>query len=184
MIVMSKPFFPTTKGLTITSPYGWRWHPIHEEYRFHSGIDIGGGGVNHPIYATQSGIVTNNFYTEWGGWIVELSHTGDTYHSRYLHLAVKSPIAIGTRVAKGQRIGTMGSTGDSTGIHLHFEISPTGRGWSTESGTIDPMYYLDMEFEGGDLDPGDPGDPGDPDKKGTKDIIHLLLCDALNGWKY
>ena len=53
---MSKPAWPTTEGLTITSKYGWRINPITGEQQFHTGIDIG-GGVNHPIYATQTGFI-------------------------------------------------------------------------------------------------------------------------------
>src|SRR5690625_6009200 len=51
-----KPAYPTTPGLPITSPYGWRDHPDGSGLKFHAGIDIGGGGFNRPIYATQSGV--------------------------------------------------------------------------------------------------------------------------------
>lgn len=168
-----KPFFPTTEGLPISSPYGWRYHPITGEYTFHAGIDISGEGVEHPIYATQTGVVIENTWNDISGWRVRIKHTGDPYYSQYLHLAVQSPIPVGTTVTKGQVIGTMGSTGGSTGIHLDFAISINGT-FFTEEDTIDPEVYLQMSFGGGD---------GPPSSRGSN-IIELLLCDALNGWKF
>ena len=56
---------------------------------------------------------------------------------------------MGTTVTKGQEIGTMGTTGSSTGIHLHFQIATSPTGFHTEDGTIDPEIYLDMDFGGG-----------------------------------
>jgi len=170
-----RPAFPTTEGLQITSPYGWRVNPITGERQFHSGIDIGGGGVEHPIYATQSGAVIFNGEITGGGWTIIIDHDGDPYFSRYLHMAVKSPIPIGTKVTKGQEIGTMGSTGDSTGIHLDFAIATTADGFRSEETTIDPELYLQMDF--GD---GDGGDSGNEDKH--KILVSLLLCNALRGW--
>lgn len=170
-----KPALPVPGNLDISSPYGWRVHPVTGERTFHAGTDWGGGGQTHPIYATQTGIVTVNQWSDTGGWMVYIRHTGDSYHSRYLHLNSQSPVSVGTTVTKGQEIGTMGTTGTSTGIHLHFEISPTGEGFGTETGTIDPEVYLQMDFGGG-VDP--------PIDRGGNDIIVLLLTDALNGWKY
>lgn len=169
----SKPAFPTTEGLPISSPYGWRYHPITGEYTFHAGIDISGEGVEHPIYATQSGVVIENTWNDVSGWRIRIKHTGDPYYSQYLHLAVQSPIPVGATVTKGQVIGTMGSTGGSTGIHLDFAISINGT-FFTEEDTIDPEVYLQMSFGGGD---------GPPSSRGSN-IIELLLCDALNGWKF
>lgn len=170
---VNKPFFPTTEGLPITSPYGWRIHPVYGDLRFHGAIDISGEGEHHPIYATQHGVVIRNYWSDTGGWSVHIRHTADPYYSRYLHLHEQSPIPVGTTVTKGQVIGTMGTTGVSTGIHLDFAIGLSDDGWGTEEGTIDPEVYLQMSF-GGDT----------PDKNRTKDIIALLLVDALNGWKY
>lgn len=171
----SKPAFPTTEGLAITSPYGWRIHPIEGINKFHGAIDIGGGDVNHPIYATQNGVVIYNQSTSYGGWTIRLRHTSDPYYSQYQHMSVKSPITIGTSVTKGQMIGTMGTTGDSTGIHLDFAIAINETGWFTESGTIDPELYLEMMFGGGG---------GEKDDNLMSNLITLLLVDALNGWKY
>ena len=176
----SLPAFPTTEGLEITSKYGFRIHPITGDASYHWAIDIGGQGVEHPIYATQSGVVIYNQSTSYGGWTIRLKHTGDNYYSQYQHLAVKSPLPIGTIVEKGERIGTMGTTGDSTGIHLDFAIAVREDGWFTETGTIDPEIYLRTPSgEGGDTPQPEP----QPTKTLEKDIIVLLLTDALHGWK-
>jgi len=169
-----KPFFPTSIGLEISSPYGWRTHPISGETSFHSGIDWGGGGINHPIYATQRGEIISNHWSNSGGWVVHIKHLNDTYYSAYLHLDSQSPISVGSVVSRGQEIGTMGTTGSSTGIHLHFEIATISTGFYSESGTINPKIYLDMLFGGG----------GVVVKNKQTDLMHLLLSDALNGWKW
>lgn len=145
--VGGKPLFPTTEGLTITSPYGWRIHPIYGDLRFHGAIDIGGGGINHPIYATQDAVVLEKRNTSYGGYTIRLKHTGDNYYSQYQHMKYASPLSVGTRVSKGQIIGTMGTTGDSDGIHLDFAIATSNTGWYTEEGTIDPEVYLGMSFD-------------------------------------
>lgn len=134
--------FPSTPGLPITSPYGWRKHPGTGLDEFHAGIDIGGQGFPRPIYATQSGQVIVNQWSNTGGWMVYLQHTGDSYFSRYLHLESQSPIGVGQTVTRGQNIGTMGNTGDSSGIHLHFEVATSQAGFGTEAGTIDPEQYI------------------------------------------
>lgn len=169
-----QPAWPTTEGLPITSPYGWRTNPITGEMEFHAAIDISGNGVNHPVYATQSGIVYDAGWNDSMGYYVMIDHTGDPYYSRYIHLAEPPMVSIGDTVVKGQQIGIMGTTGDSTGIHLEFAIAITPYGWGSEDTTIDPEIYLQMNFGGGDSDIIDK----------QKDVIMLLLSDALNGWKF
>ena len=136
------PHFPTTSGLPITSPYGWRIDPIDGLYKFHSAIDIGGGGVEHPIYATQTGVVIRNTFTSYGGYTLRIQHTGDKYFSQYQHLKEAPALNVGDVVTIGQEIATMGSTGDSTGIHLDFAIAIYESGFFTEAGTINPETYL------------------------------------------
>ena len=160
-----KPAWPTTEGLTVTSGYGWRTHPISGVVSFHAAIDIGGAGVNHPIYATQTGVVTGNRWSDSAGWMLIIKHTGDQYHSRYIHLAEQSPVPVGATVQKGQHVGTMGTTGDSTGIHLDFAISINGT-FGTETDTIDPELYLQMNFGGGGGEPS-PSRPNVVDSKTT-----------------
>lgn len=174
------PAYPTVEeGTQISSPYGWRINPITGEEEFHGAIDISSGGRNVPIFATQTGIVYDKGFdginTGRGYWIM-IEHTHDPYYSRYIHLAEPSPISIGATVTKGQEIGTMGTTGSSTGIHLDFAIATTPYGWGSEATTIDPELYLQMFF-------GDDGGTGDTGRNRQKDIITLLLSDALNGWK-
>lgn len=142
------PAFPTSKGLKVTSKWGWRQNPTGSGQQFHGGTDWGGGGKTHPIYCVQDGSVTVSQWSNSGGWMVYIKHNhpNDNNHSRYLHLHEKPLVNVGDSVKKGQRIGTMGTTGDSTGIHLHLEISPTGEGWNTEQGTIDPEIYLKTRF--------------------------------------
>ena len=75
-------------------------------------------------------------------------------------------------VTKGQQIGMMGETGDSQGIHLHFEIAYANSGWNTEAGTMNPEIYLQMTFGGGGVE---------PPKRGT-DLYTLYLSDVLR-WR-
>lgn len=173
-----KPHFPTTDGLPITSKYGWRIDPVNGGQQFHSAIDIGGNGVNHPIYATQSGKVIYNQFTDYGGWTIRIEHSGDEYLSQYQHMSIKSPISIGSIVNKGQNIGTMGTTGDSTGIHLDFMVAISNTGWFTEMGTIDPELYLQMEFG------ENPNPEPEPNDNIYRETISMLLSDTLNGWKW
>src|SRR5690606_26296512 len=127
-----------------------RTHPISGEPDFHAAIDISGNNVNHPIYATQTGTVIANYWNDSTGWTVRIQHSGDKYFSQYLHLDSQSPLNVGSVVNKGQQIGVMGTTGDSTGIHLDFAIAENNHSWFREIGTIDPEVYLQMSFGGGD----------------------------------
>lgn len=108
----------------ITSPFGYRRHPIFGIRKFHSGIDL--AGKNHsPIKASDSG---NVLYAGWyGGYgkVVIVGH-GNGLATLYAHLS-KAAVAQGTNVSKGQVIGYEGSTGFSTGPHLHFEVRVNGK---------------------------------------------------------
>ena len=106
-----------------TSPYGWRTHPVYGGKRFHSGVDLA-APKGRPIYATRSGTVSTASYNSSAGYYVQINH-GDGYRSIYMHMThyiVKS----GQSVKQGQVIGYCGSTGASTGPHLHFGISYNG----------------------------------------------------------
>lgn len=104
---------------TISSPYGKR------SSGFHYGIDITGTNVlGANIIATKSGVVKTNAWNESGyGWWVAIEHD-DGVFSRYGHMKQQSNIQVGTKVNQGDIIGYVGSTGRSTGPHLHFEIRP------------------------------------------------------------
>lgn len=120
-------FIWPTKGV-LTSGYGWRWG------RMHRGIDIA-ADVGTPIYAAASGKVAYAGWNSGGyGYMVEIEHA-DGSMTRYAHnnrLLVQE----GQQVEQGQQISEMGSTGYSTGPHLHFEIHPNG------DGAVNPMAYL------------------------------------------
>ncbi|QEY31751.1 M23 family metallopeptidase [Synechococcus sp. RSCCF101] len=115
-----------TKGV-FTSGYGWRWG------RMHKGIDIA-NNVGTPIVAAQQGVVDYAGWASGYGYLVELRHPDGTL-TRYAHNS-KMLVRKGQIVAQGQRISLMGSTGRSTGPHLHFEVIPPGRG------AINPLKLL------------------------------------------
>ena len=107
--------WPTLSPFIISSRYGPRWG------RFHRAIDITGTGWGSPIRAVQSGKVIVN---EWGGsygWYIVIDHENG-YFTMYAHLARKPNLKIGESVKREQIIGHMGSTGFTTGVHLHFEV--------------------------------------------------------------
>jgi len=115
------------KGV-FTSGYGWRWG------RMHKGIDVA-NNVGTPIVAAQSGRVTFAGWHDGGyGYLVEITHE-DGSMSRYAHNSALM-VREGDLVQQGQQISQMGSTGRSTGPHLHFEIHPTS------GGAINPLQML------------------------------------------
>lgn len=117
----------------ITSPYGYRISPINRKREFHSGIDIA-NKTNTDIYAAGSGVVTFAGYNGAYGRMVIISH-GYGYTSVYAHNN-KLLVRVGDKVSKGDVIAKMGSTGRSTGPHLHFEIRVNGQ-------AVDPKTILE-----------------------------------------
>lgn len=116
-----------TKGI-FTSGYGWRWG------RMHKGIDVA-NNVGTPIVAARSGEVVVAGWDNGGyGYLVELRHP-DGSRSRYAHNS-RILVRVGQMVNQGTVISQMGSTGRSTGPHLHFEILPAGRG------AVNPLQFL------------------------------------------
>ena len=106
-----------------TSPFGYRIHPLSGTKKFHYGVDLA-APTGRPIYATRAGTVDTATYNGSAGYYVQINH-GDGYKSIYMHMThyvVKS----GQHVSQGQVIGYCGSTGGSTGPHLHFGISYRG----------------------------------------------------------
>lgn len=113
---------PTTyRG--VSSPYGWRIHPVYGDWRFHNGIDLD-ASFDTPIVATRSGKVTVARYDSSAGYYVTVDHQ-DGYQSKYLHMT-HYIVGVGDYVTAGQVIGYVGSTGTSTGAHLHFTITYNG----------------------------------------------------------
>lgn len=114
-------------GGPVTSPYGWRVHPIFKRNIYHSGVDLG-MPMNAPVKAANAGKV---IYVGWyGGYgkVVIIDHgriNGVPTTTLYAHLN-SYRVAVGTNVAKGQVIANIGTTGYSTGPHLHFEVRQNG----------------------------------------------------------
>lgn len=115
-------------GGRITSPFGWRTHPIFSSRSFHSGIDIG-GQYNSGVRASNAGRV---IYAGWyGGYgkVVIVDHgdvNGTPITTLYAHLN-SARVSVGEYVSKGQVVGYEGTTGYSTGPHVHFEVRVNGR---------------------------------------------------------
>lgn len=122
------------KNYAITSGYGWRHHPILETQKFHSGIDIA-VPAGTAVYTVRSGVVTYAGWMSGYGNVVMVNH-GDII-SLYAHNSSLA-VSVGQNVSGGQLISYSGSTGMSTGPHLHYEIRLAGSG-----DTVDPSrYYL------------------------------------------
>lgn len=126
--------FPTAAGTVLTSPYGYRTHPITGNYTMHNGVDLANNSGT-PIYATKSGYVTTAVYNYSYGYYVTINHM-DGYSSLYGHMT-NYIVTEGQYVARGEVIGYMGSTGWSTGPHLHFTIYRNGA-------TVNPMNFISL----------------------------------------
>ncbi|MBU2094834.1 MAG: M23 family metallopeptidase [Alphaproteobacteria bacterium] len=114
---------PTTNSQQ-TSGFGVRFDPFTRRPAYHSGQDFGGGYAT-PIYATGPGVISYTGQRSGYGNVVEIDH-GRGLKTRYAHLSGFA-VERGQRVAVGQRIASMGSTGRSTGTHLHYEVWVNGR---------------------------------------------------------
>ena len=118
--------------IKLTSPYGYRIHPTLGTRKFHNGVDLA-NNQGTPIYAARSGKVTVATYGGTYGYYVTINH-GDGYSSLYAHMTHYT-VSKGQTVKKGDVIGYMGSTGRSTGPHLHFSIFYNGS-------SVNPMNYI------------------------------------------
>jgi len=107
----------------VTSGFGWRQHPVFGGRRFHNGIDIAASHGSNVVAADSGTVITSAYSGGYGNYIV-ISH-GNGITTLYAHLSSRK-VSAGTSVAKGQLIGLIGSTGVSTGPHLHFEVSVNG----------------------------------------------------------
>ena len=127
-------------GVYLTSYYGYRYHPLDGDWRYHSGIDVSmSGAYGKNIVATRAGTVIlssleSESGTGYGNYII-IDH-GDGYTSLYGHCSALL-VSQGQRVSRGQIIARVGNTGWSTGPHLHFEVRYNGE-------TVDPLDYVNM----------------------------------------
>jgi len=126
--------WPVAKsGTYITSPFGTREHPVYGVTKFHSGIDIGNAGFGAPVIAATDGVVSMASYYGGYGNCVMINH-GNGISTLYGH-GQKILVSVGQEVKKGDLIMEVGSTGVSTGPHLHFEVRVNGS-------CVNPMLYL------------------------------------------
>lgn len=116
----------------VSSPFGYRIHPIFHVRKMHTGIDLS-AGMGTPIKAADSGTVIQAGWRGGYGKCVVISH-GNGVATLYAHQSVLL-VSVGDTVKRGQVIGKVGSTGFSTGAHLHFEVRVNGS-------PVDPMGYL------------------------------------------
>ena len=107
----------------MSSPFGYRKSPTAGASSYHQGVDLA-GPEGTPIYASRSGVVTVAKYSNSAGYYVTINH-GDGFSSIYMHM-LNFVVSAGSGVSAGQLIGYMGSTGISTGSHLHFGIAYNG----------------------------------------------------------
>ncbi len=120
------------EGGWISSNFGSRLHPISGKKQFHRGVDIP-GKEGSLVLAVADGVVIRSKKGAAYGWLVEIDH-GDSFSTLYSHNR-KNLVAEGETVVKGQAIAEIGSTGRSTGPHVHFEVSKNKR-------RINPVRYL------------------------------------------
>lgn len=123
-------------GAPITSPYGMRWHPILHIYKLHDGVDFG-ASCGTPIHAAGSGKVISEYYNgAYGNRLLLNNGTirGTNIVTIYNHMSGYA-VRTGSYVSRGQVIGYVGTTGWSTGCHLHFMVVANGV-------TVNPMPWL------------------------------------------
>jgi murein DD-endopeptidase MepM/ murein hydrolase activator NlpD len=137
---------PKAEGVNIQTEH-WIW-PADGEITdtfgtrngMHMGIDIA-ADLNTPIYAVDGGVVSKSYYSDTYGHVVFIKHQNN-YETVYAHLH-KRNVKEGDRVRQGTQIGEMGNTGDSSGVHLHFEVHQDEWTYSKEN-VIDPNRALGL----------------------------------------
>lgn len=127
--------WPIASSHRVTSPFGWRTHPITGRQHLHGGIDIAAPNGT-PIMASKAGVVVISQYGSSYGNYVVISHPDGT-RTLYAHMSQRN-VSAGDTVRQGQTVGLVGSTGSSTGNHLHFETW-TG---SSSSSRVNPMQFF------------------------------------------
>lgn len=134
-------------GASLSSGFGMRTHPVLGGRRAHKGIDLS-APTGTPIYASADGVVTRADWFSSYGLFISLDH-GATLETRYGHLS-RLNVAEGQPVKKGDLIGYVGSTGRSTGPHLHYEVRIAGM-------AVNPVPYMQGESWVGTLAANDSG---------------------------
>lgn len=124
------------------SGYGTRIDPIYKTVKFHSGMDFS-ANVGTPVYATGNGVVRKAGWKGLYGNCIQIDH-GFGYVTRYAHLS-KIDVRVGQKVVRGETIGKVGTTGKSTGPHLHYEVMVKGQ-------IVNPVNYYFMDLNADDYD--------------------------------
>ena len=153
------------KDWKVTSPFGWRIHPIEKYKKHHNGVDLWGPKAKiwneawhrGKVIAAGTSKLKNKDGTLGGvGWFVDIRSkiNGEFYVTRYAHMVENSlTVKVGQIVEPGTRLGIMGNTGASAGRHLHFEINK-GRvhRWTSDGkGFVDPLKFVRNTIEKWDL---------------------------------
>jgi len=129
--------WPVPSSRNVTSHFGSRIHPVFRVMRHHSGIDIGAPHGTTVVAADRGTVITSTYNSSFGNFIV-IAHgenrNGDRITTLYAHLQSRG-VRVGDVVERGQTIGRVGSTGVSTGPHLHFEVTVNGT-------RVNPMRFL------------------------------------------
>jgi murein DD-endopeptidase MepM/ murein hydrolase activator NlpD len=121
-------------GGSYSSNFGWRIDPFNGQHSYHEGIDFA-GGLGAPILAAAGGIVVYAEHNPYYGNMVEIDH-GNELITRYAH-ASRLHVKVGDMVLRGAKIADVGSTGRSTGAHLHFEVRQRGV-------AVNPAQFLQL----------------------------------------
>lgn len=129
------PICPSPGQFHLSSRFGARRDPVFKYRRFHAGVDFA-ARKGFPVYATGDGVVTkvSTKFRGYGNEII-IDH-GFGYKTRYAHLSLIE-ITVGMKIRRGERIGAVGSTGKSTGPHLHYEVIYMGK-------PVNPLNYMDL----------------------------------------
>ena len=124
--------YPLPARVAITDAFGYRWHPTNGNYTFHYGVDFA-ASYGTSIYAAKSGTVTDASYSNAYGYHVTIMHSNGSY-TLYAHMPGLI-VSVGQYVSQGETIGYVGTSGWSTGPHLHFGLN-IGGSW------VNPMDYV------------------------------------------
>jgi murein DD-endopeptidase MepM/ murein hydrolase activator NlpD len=123
---------PVAGGISVESPYGYRFHPITGEYQMHTGVDLK-SSYGDPVYSTAAGRVIYTGYFSGYGNLVKVDHENG-YVTYYAHLS-SIYAREGQSIGKGQVLGLVGQTGTTTGPHLHYEVR-------YQDQPLDPVRFL------------------------------------------
>jgi len=128
-------------GARVSSPYGWRLHPILKVRRFHKGVDYA-APVGTPVHATGDGVIESMGRERRFGWVLRIRHDS-TVETAYSHLARFSPgLKVGSEISAGEVIGTVGHSGWATGPHLDYEVIVNGHSVDPASVPTRPTLHL------------------------------------------